>query len=174
MMRASILSIIVLLFSTQLQAASKIKGAFGVKLGQKLHGGLQPIITGSIVSGKYRITPPKTLEDFSNYMVDVVPTTKKIYRISADHVLPTNVLCEKKGFELVSILNRKYGQLERRVDKPFHYYKYKGNKRLDVFCLLSSEAGKPILRVQMRDAKLHSTATVEIRRYEQKDTLEAL
>jgi hypothetical protein len=165
---------IALLASNQAIAAAKIKGAFGIELGQKLHGGLKPVITGSIINGKYRVQPPKELEPFSNYMVDIVPTTKKVYRISADHVLPTNVLCEHKGFELVSILNRKYGQLERRVDKPFHYYKYRGNKRLDVFCLLSSQAGKPILRIEMRDAKLHSTATVEIRRYNQKDTLDAL
>jgi hypothetical protein len=39
---------------------------------------------------------------------------------------------------------------------------------------LSSQAGKPILRIEMRDAKLYSTATVEIRRYNQKDTLDAL
>jgi hypothetical protein len=173
-MRTLIFFTVFLFFSGQLFSASKIKGAFGIELGAKLHSGLKPQISGSIVEGNYKVSPPKQLDSFSNYKVWIVPTTKNIYKISADHTLPSSIACEKKGFELVSILNRKYGQLDRRVDKPFHYYKYKGHKRLDVFCLLRSQAGEPILRVEIRDAKLHSTAIVEIRRYHHKDVLDAL
>ena len=70
--------------STSLSAEEKIRGAFGVKLGQVLSS--QIIKTSELAfthasDDMYRFYPDKKFRSFSLYMINITPKSRKIYSI---------------------------------------------------------------------------------------------
>ncbi len=126
---------IILLFSFAVAAnAAKLDGAFGLKLGAELKTASKPVLQSHIIEGIYQVDVKHKLPKFERYLVQVQPSTKKIHHIMAIAELPSAVDCENFAYEMIYLLGRKYQPLNRRKDKPLHYFLVQKQSRLDAYC----------------------------------------
>jgi len=134
-MRYSIMLLVIVCCSSTLAAIPiPIKGAFGINLNSKLEKSINPILKSNIFTGHYQVSPKLPLNSFQQYFVDIQPSTQLIARITAVSVSASSVACENYAYDLVYILGKKYGLLDRRLDKTLHYYLTTGTRQIDVYC----------------------------------------
>lgn len=106
-----LLLLITLALLAQAQAEEKIKGAFGVILGDTF--GLSSAIgKSSLTDGTpmYRFNPKKKFRSFSRYYVLVSPKSHKIYAIWGIGDIENTPTCQREQKLLMAILQGKYGK----------------------------------------------------------------
>ena len=108
----SMVSILLLLGSSQAFAVEKITGAFGLKLGDELDSsssviGEKPFTN---TTNEYPFKPKKPFRSFSRYGVSITPKTHLIYEISALGVMENKSACTSEQDVIMSLLEKKYGK----------------------------------------------------------------
>ncbi len=98
------LFILVLLSSAAIAAETEITGAFGLTLGAE-----QDVskLTPTSKENEYYITPPSPNNLFSEYMVEVTPTSKKIIEITGFVNVKDN--CKNQAEAVADAVSEKYG-----------------------------------------------------------------
>ena len=111
-------SVLLASVSTSLSAEEKIRGAFGLKLGQILSS--QMIKTSELAftyqsDDTYLFSPEKKFRSFSTYMISITPKTRKIYGIFAGGDMDDDSTCEKEQALIMAILKQKYGEIVKHA-----------------------------------------------------------
>jgi len=95
-------------------AVSAIKGAFGVKLGDKFT--LTAIGRENLTDGIpfYKFSPVNPYDKCDSYYVHITPTTKIIYSIVAQGEMKNDAACTNEQNVLMELLTKKYGSTQGR------------------------------------------------------------
>ncbi len=104
-----IIGILVLLITISAFAeepASKITGAFGFKLGERLPDDARTHKCGNML--EYHFTPKKLFRKMDEYHVYIVPGTRQIYRILATGKIKEKLVAVQEFNTICSLIGKKY------------------------------------------------------------------
>ena len=112
---ATVVSMLLLLGSSQVLAADKITGAFGKELGSVFDPS-SAIGKGELTDGTpmYQFSPNKSFRSFSKYYVMITPKSHKIYSIWGIGAMENDPTCKKEQEVIMAILKKKYGQPKKK------------------------------------------------------------
>lgn len=120
------------LLSSAALAAENITGAFGLELGAVQDIGKLKAATNE---NEYYITPPSPNNLFSEYMIEVTPTSKKIMEITGFINVKDN--CKKQAEAVADAVSGKYGVKREEIDSfmNFGFKIVKDDTQVRVVCV---------------------------------------
>ena len=137
----------------------KITRAFGMKLGSSFNP------SKAIEKGKtsnntsiYRFYPKHHFRSFTRYYVSITPKTHKIYKIWATNLIKDSKKCKKEQEDIMLILEKKHGQLEKIESIPNAKIINQGNRDITCIC---RESITYTIAIQYTDQKLTQLANKE-------------
>ena len=155
--QSSCLLFIFVFFASPVFAGEKIKGAFGIELGQIFD--VERSVELSFPSYRepmYSFHPKKKPDLFSSFFVLVTSKSHRVFRIHASGAFENENVCKKQRVYLMGILEDKY-------DTKFGFEEYavliQGDKYISVSC---SGSDKNILVINYFDQSFRLRALYEI------------
>ena len=161
-MKKIVILLVMTLASFNIQSSELINGAFGLELGNVFETN-DAIGRGELTDGTpmYKFLPSKSFRSFSRYFVLITPKTRKIYSIWGIGNTENDASCKKEQALVMSILQSKYGDLDKAdfTDSLYDIKKInQGNRSILTKCNGFSEA---TLDIRYKDDELAKIAENE-------------